>query len=232
MNDSPQNPVPEEEMSDVELIGRLRDVAIPETLEAKLLSVNSGEKKVGKEIRSKEYGRSIKTVVTWIVAASVLVGGLVATWYVLNQQRDNGGLADNDTHKTGNTGETKNGVGESTNDQKTQPIEMAKKTLEEIDRLERMVASQWKPSTDYSVTSANWRHTSSSSGFDSLPVMSQVSVGGDENDIASILYHSARLSEQRGSDDQSVRSEYQLVIDQYPDSIYASMSQREIERRQ
>lgn len=231
MNDSPQNPIPEEEMSDVELIGRLRDVSIPATLESKLLSVNAGEKKVVKELRPDANGRSIKTVIAWFVAASVLVGGLFASWYVLNQQGNNRGLTNVGPDKKDNKGETKNGVGESTDDENAQPIEMAKKTLEEIDRLERMVASQWKPSTDYSVTSANWRHASSNSGYDSLPVMSQVSVGG-ENDIASILYHSARLSEQRGSDDQSVRSEYQLVIDQYPDSIYASMSQREIERRQ
>ena len=218
-------------ISDAELISQLRNVVIPNSLQTKLLSVNTSQEKV--QIQSEiHHSHWPRPLIAWIVAASFLIGCLSILWYWNNQSRHDADIAQDSFDNTnGQINPTNKSELQQKTDVKKEAVQVAAQSLKNIEHLEQVVAASWKPSKDYSVTSDHWRASPSSSHFSSLPITSIVRVG-DEEDIPAILFHSAQLSEQLGSDEEAVRSEYQLVIDHFPNSTYANKSKKLLEKSQ
>ena len=231
MNENKQQPEFDPGMSDAELISQLRNVEIPNSLQTKLLSVDTSDDDV--QLRSEVHHRRMRSpLIAWVVVASLLIGCISIFWYWNTQSRRDSGLAqDSFDNQNGQIDPTNKPEFQQKTDIMKEAVQLAAQSLKNIEHLEQVVAANWKPSTDYSVTSDNWRTRPSSNHIDSLPITSKVRVG-DEEDIPAILFHSAKLSEQLGGDAEAVRSEYQLVIDHFPNSTYASKSKQFLEKSQ
>lgn len=234
MNEEPNNVNPDDfndagnaQSSDEHLIELLRDVSISESLQEKLLAIGNltahAQLDTGKAI----YGHRGRLVI-WAIVASVVVGTTGLVLYLLTLGRDNGdGII-----ATGPEDNVKNTRNDSSNEQ-------SPNVLAEIERLELLVASQWQPKSDYSLTSDVWSRQSKTPSDSIVRGPSSASnrfgqahVANNEEDIPSVLYHTALLGERLGNDVESVRSEFNLVINHFPDSVYAQLSQRQIDKIQ
>jgi hypothetical protein len=213
--------------SDEHLIGLLRAVSICESLQEKLLAIGNQTCHTQLETGKPIYGHRGRLFI-WAVVASVVVGTTGLILYLLTIGRDNGDAM----VATGPEDNVENTREDTTNEQPSY-------VLAEIEKLEELVAKQWQPKSDYSLTSDVWSRQTKTR-LDSMvrePAnassrFAQTRIASNDEDIPSVLYHTALLGERLGNDSKSVRSEFNLVINHFPNSVYAQLSQRQIDKIQ